>query len=151
MFSRRFAGYWLPPIIWMALIFTASTDIGSSQNTSRIIAPLLRWLIPGVSETTVHRVTVFVRKGAHTSEYAILALLFWRARQSRHLPAPPRWSWSEFAICLFWVALYASSDELHQLFVSSRMASIVDVGIDTFGGTLGLLGLWACGRVSKKW
>jgi VanZ family protein len=38
-------------------------------------------------------------------------------------------------------AVYAGSDELHQLFVSSRQASVVDVMIDTCGASAGLLAL----------
>jgi VanZ family protein len=36
------------------------------------------------------------------------------------------------------IVLYASSDEFHQSFVATRTASIIDVGIDTLGGTLAI-------------
>ena len=38
-------------------------------------------------------------------------------------------------------ALYAVSDELHQMFVAGRMGSPLDVGIDTVGVACGVL-LW---------
>jgi VanZ family protein len=34
------------------------------------------------------------------------------------------------------IVLYAVSDEFHQSFVSSRSASLIDVGIDSTGGIL---------------
>ena len=40
------------------------------------------------------------------------------------------------AICL--AAIYASSDEWHQSFVPGRHCSLVDVGIDTLGGSIGV-------------
>src|SRR5690349_15241729 len=76
---RRHLLAWLPVVLWLALIFTFSTDAGSSKRTSRIIGPLLRWLHPGVSEETINTVQTVVRKGAHLTEYAILAALIWRA------------------------------------------------------------------------
>ena len=65
----------------MGLIFAGSTDILSSQHTSRIIGPLLRWLNPNVSDQTIRAVQAVVRKGSHVAEYSVLALLLWRARR----------------------------------------------------------------------
>jgi VanZ family protein len=143
---RRFFTHWLPVGIWMAVIFSASTDVGSSQHTSRFIRPILRWLYPQVSDATIERVQFVVRKGGHMTEYAILALLLWRARRPpTREHAPPRpWAGAGFA----WIvaALYACSDELHQLFVASRQASVEDVLLDATGAALGLA---VCGCVAR--
>jgi VanZ family protein len=69
-----------------------------------------------------------LRKGAHMTEYAILAALLVRAL-GRELPA--------FALGV----AYAASDELHQHFVRGRHASPVDVAIDAVGLLIGLA-LW---------
>ena len=61
------------------------------------------------------------------------------------------WRWSEFGIAVLVVTLYGASDEFHQMFVKSRMASGWDVLIDACGGSLGLLLLWCHGRLRKKW
>src|SRR5207253_1241291 len=74
-----FLRYWLPIIIWLALIFIGSTDLMSAEHTSRIIGPLLHWLFPTISPSTVLRVQFLMRKFAHVSEYAILAVLLYRA------------------------------------------------------------------------
>jgi len=65
----------------MAAIFTASTDLGSTQHTSRIIGPFLRFFWPAVPDQVVNDVQTVARKIGHMSGYAGLAILVWRARQ----------------------------------------------------------------------
>jgi VanZ family protein len=67
-----------------------------------------------------------LRKGAHLTEYAILAMLLFRAL-GRVVPT--------LAIGI----LYAATDELHQAFVHGRHASPFDVAFDACGLALGLL------------
>jgi len=90
-----------------------------------------------------------VRKCAHVTEYAILALLCWVALLRR--AAPGKWDWARARNALLIVATYASTDEFHQLFVPSRQASVIDVLIDTCGGAFGLLFVWIVGRWRKLW
>jgi hypothetical protein len=134
----------------MALIFSASADTKSVQR-SRIIAPILRWLFPHISEETISLIVLAVRKCAHLAEYAILALLFWRALRKSSPSAPRPWSWTQAGWAVFFVTLYAASDEFHQSFVPSREASVRDVLIDTIGAMLGLLLLWTIGCWRKWW
>jgi VanZ family protein len=135
----------------MALIFGFSTGAGSSQHTSRIIGPVLRWLIPGIADTTVDRVQFVVRKGGHLSEYAALAWLLWRARRQPVKDDSRPWRWSEGAFALVVAVLFAASDEVHQSFVPSREARFGDVCIDAAGAALGLLALHAQGRWRRRW
>ena len=51
-----FAKYWLPVCAMMVAIFIASTELGSSHRTSRIIGPLLRWLKPDIADETVAKI-----------------------------------------------------------------------------------------------
>ena len=148
--ARSFLKYWLPAILWMLVIFCASTDVGSLRQTSRIIGPLLHWLFPQMPEPTVGLIVLYVRKCAHLTEYAILALLFWRALRKPVKNDPRPWSWAEAGKSVLLVALYASSDEFHQLFVPSRQASVWDVMIDTTGGILGMLALAAVLKWRKR-
>ena len=144
--------YWLPVVGWMALIFSASSDTMSFQHSSRIIAPILRFLFPHISEALVNSIVFYIRKCAHLTEYAVLALLYWRALRAQSASYVPRvWNWRHARLTLLFVALYAASDEFHQSFVPSRQASVVDVLIDTAGGTVGILVLWGIGRWRKRW
>ncbi len=147
----KFLGRWLPVLVWMCVIFSASGDQMSFSRSSRIIGPLVRWLLPDLSDEAVHAVVVGVRKCAHLGEYALLALLFWSALRKPRAPATPPWRWSVAALALALVVAYAATDELHQVFVPSRQGSPWDVLLDTLGGAVGLLLLWATGRLRKRW
>ena len=151
--SRAFHGFriWLPVLIWAALIFYASTDLMSAPHTSRIICPLLRWLVPGIADETVGQVQFIVRKSGHMSEFAVLALLLWRARCWQRMSHAPTWNWPEARWVWLATTLYAASDEFHQSFVPSRDAAVLDVAIDAIGAALGLTGLWLIGRWRKHW
>jgi VanZ family protein len=104
---RRFS-LWAPVVLWAAVIFAFSAIPSLGTDL-------------GVWDT-------ILRKCAHMTEYAILAILLFRALGSE-LPA-----------FLFGLA-YAISDEIHQHFVSGRHASPIDVAIDAAGLLLGLLAL----------
>jgi VanZ family protein len=135
------------------VIFTASTDLGSTRHTSRLIGPFLRWFKPDVSAETIHAVQVMVRKTGHVTEYAILAVLFWIARRvaGGTRPLLQNWNWREAWLIVLGCALYAITDELHQSFVATRQESVVDIFIDTVGALFGLLAIRAFGRWRKRW
>jgi VanZ family protein len=148
---RVFCKYWLPVLAWMALIFTASSDSHSYEHSSRILAPLLLWLFPHISAETVGQLVFIARKGAHLAEYSVFALLLWRALRKPVKNVSRPWNWRETGLALLFVALYAASDEFHQIFVPTRTAHVTDVFIDTAGGAAGLLALWLIGRWRKHW
>ena len=137
---KAFLRYWLPIIIWLTLIFVGSTDLMSAEHTSRIIGPLLHWLFPTISPFTVLRLQLFVRKLAHVSEYAVLAVLLYRAFV--HTALKGRRALSAGLVLLF-CAAYAATDEFHQAFVPSRTASLRDVMIDICGAMLAVILYWS--------
>jgi VanZ family protein len=140
--SNNLASSWLPVVLCLGLIFGASTDLMSSGRTSRFIGPVLRWFHPGINEQAVRQVQLGVRKGAHVAEYAVLALLLYRAvRRTRQVP-PERWCGRCAGWALGIALLYAVSDEWHQSFVPSRDGTLHDVIIDGTGASLGLLLLY---------
>jgi len=139
-YLKAFLRYWLPIIIWLALIFIGSTDLMSAEHTSRIIGPFLHWLFPTISPITVLRVQFFMRKLAHVSEYAILAVLLYRAFV--HTALKGRRALSASLVLLF-CAAYAATDEFHQSFVPSRTASLRDVMIDICGAMLAVILYWS--------
>jgi hypothetical protein len=65
--------------LWLGVIFVGSTNVMSTEHTSRFIAPFLRWLNPDISIEVIAQIQFVVRKAAYVGEYAILAILFWRA------------------------------------------------------------------------
>lgn len=137
--TRSFALYWLPVVVWMVVIFSASSDSGSIKHTSRFLGPFFRWLFPKVSDHAIGEMVFAVRKCAHLTEYAILAALVWRARRKPRRNDPRPWLWREAGFALVFTALYAATDEIHQTFVPSRQASVWDVLLDSLGAVCGLL------------
>jgi VanZ family protein len=131
---------WLLVVVWMAVIFTASGDGQSYQHSSRIIAPLVKFLFPQISPATLDGIVLVCRKCAHLTEYAILAFLLWWA--VRKPSGRNSWSWRDARLAGLLVALYAASDELHQTFVPSRDGCVRDVAIDTSGAILGIGAIW---------
>lgn len=147
---RVFARYWLPVVAWMALIFSASGDNNSAQRSSRIIEPFIRWLIPDIHPDSLWAIVLVVRKCAHLTEYAVLALLVWRSLRTLSAQSSG-WSWRVARHAWFVVVAYAITDEVHQMFVPNRQGSPWDVMLDSIGGAAGLLALWALGRWRKWW
>jgi VanZ family protein len=134
-----------PLVLWMCLIFFASTGELSASNTSLIVRPLLLWLFPDISEARIDLAHFLVRKAAHFTEYAILALLAARALSgSFHDALRRRW----FYVSLLLIIIYALTDEFHQSFVPSRTASIYDSLVDIAGGLTALV--WFARRRRKK-
>jgi VanZ family protein len=149
--TRSFLKYWLVPLGWMSMIFLASNDSKSYTHSSRLVEPLLHWLFPHMSQAHVEAIHHVIRKCAHLTEYAVLAILLWRAvRKPTRRDSRP-WSWREALIAVLMVFLYASTDEFHQRFVPTRTPMVSDVFIDTSGAIVGMILLWAIGRKFAWW
>ena len=148
---RAFLKYWLPPIAWMLLIFTGSSDARSYQHSSLLVEPFLHWLFPHMTQAHVEEIHHLLRKCAHLTEYAVLVLLFWHAVRRPVKNDTRPWRWREAGVALFLVFLYSASDEFHQRFVPTRTPLVSDTLIDTCGGAAGLFALWIFGRLRKRW
>lgn len=129
-------------LLWMAVIFGFSAqDGGQSGGLSRRAAY-------GIAEMGNHlfrleqseqelqeqaaSMQFVIRKGAHMSEYALLAALVLMhllcyERKPRHLLL------AAWFVCV----VFAATDECHQLFVPGRAGRLMDVGIDAGGSFLG--------------
>jgi VanZ family protein len=126
---------WGPVGLWVALIFGLSSDNFSASATSGMLDPLLRWLLPGLSDASIRTLHGMVRKCAHVSVYAGLALLVLRALRARYAAPLLRAG----ALSLAFVIAVASLDETHQGFSIHRTGSLLDVGLDLLGGGLALV------------
>ena len=125
-----------PLIIWMGVIFFASSEHFSASGTSRFIRPLFVWLFPDISEAQLVWVHFLIRKSAHFFEYLVLGLLAARAFSS----SSRTWlqgSWKATTIAL--IVVYAFLDEFRQSLVPSRSGSVWDSMIDIVGGLSALV------------
>ncbi|HEY6401407.1 MAG TPA: VanZ family protein [Blastocatellia bacterium] len=131
--------YWAPPIIWMSAIFFFSTDLFSGGNTGSLLWKVVAFIYPGVTRELFGTIHFFIRKAAHFTVYAVLALLLFRAFRSG---AGARWRWSWALFSLLIAFSYATLDEYHQTFTRHREGSIYDSLIDTSGALVALVLLW---------
>ncbi|HKD64831.1 MAG TPA: VanZ family protein [Candidatus Acidoferrales bacterium] len=126
----RWLKYWWPAILWAVVISTFSTGTFTSENTSRVIIPMLRWLLPHAGPETLSLIHYVIRKSGHFIEYFVLGLLLIHALRAGKRDFSLRWALMAVLI----VAGYASLDEFHQRFVPGRGAAVSDVLLDTTGG-----------------
>ena len=120
--NERSLKKWVPVLLWAIVMFGLSTSYFSSDNTSRFIDPILRFLMPGAPAATIALGHGFVRKAAHLTNYAIL---FWLLVSGPMRERPYR----ALGLCV----LYAFLDEGHQIFVPDRTPSLYDVALDSTG------------------
>ena len=149
--TRSFIKYWLLPLAWMSLIFVGSSDSQSAVHSSRFVGPLLQWLFPHMSEAHKDLIHHLIRKCGHLSEYAVLAIVLWRAVRKPIRRDPRPWNWREARIAVGIVFLYAATDEFHQIFVPTRTALVSDVFIDTSGAIAGMIFLWLLEKIFRWW
>lgn len=131
---------WAAVIAWMIVIFlfSAQTDRQSGSLSGGIVRWFVELLYGGFEKFSPQKQTrilelwhLLIRKGAHFTEYAILALLVANGLQ---VCGKLRW-YLPVAIS----AVYALSDEIHQSFVPGRACRLLDVGIDTCGALFGMV------------
>jgi hypothetical protein len=130
--------YWIPAVIAAAIISTFSTHYFTSDETGRVIVPILRWFLPHASSTLIRHLHFGIRKLAHVVEFGVFSITVFRALRG------PRAGWRlNWALLTFLVAVsYAVLDEFHQTYVPLRHASAKDIAIDGFGAMLAQLVVW---------
>jgi len=127
---------WAAVVLWMALIFYLSSQPAdkSNQLSSGITETIIRAvgkIIPG-AETAAGKINHIIRKNAHFTAYLILGMLSVNALRQNGAGRYRAFAWA-MVIC----ALYAASDEIHQLFVPGRAGMVTDVMIDSAGAFTG--------------
>lgn len=136
---RVWLSAYAPVLLWIGLIFFLSSPQGASPETSRFVRPLIEFFFPNASAEVFEIAHSIVRKAAHLTEYAILAILAFRAaRSSTWLMARRRYLLLPFLL----VAAVAGLDEFNQSFEPSRTGTAWDSLLDSFGGATALLICW---------
>lgn len=122
-------------LAWMCLIFCLSAQSASdSSKTSGVLVETFAKLLGIIRGTERYSIlTTVIRKLAHLSEFAVLGAL---CRLSLlHFGLSKRVG---FLLAIGISALYAVTDEIHQLFVVGRACRFTDVCIDSLGALLGI-------------
>jgi VanZ family protein len=123
---------WLAVIACIGLVLWLGSEAFSASSTSRFLRPLLMFLFPDLNSAEIWRLQVWIRKIAHAAEYALLALLAFRAL------------WLSFdtflarlaAGALLLALAVATVDEVRQRFLDLRTGALTDVALDAAGALL---------------
>ena len=93
-----------------------------------MVIDVLQVLLPHASRADARsRCTISSASARISPNYFVFGLLLFRA-----IRMPEKgWAWRWAFLAVLIAALYASSDEIHQIFVPSRGASIWDALLDT--------------------
>lgn len=130
-------------LAFMIFIFSMSAENGpkSSSLSGKVCRKIGEIFVPGFKNESaaaqaafIESITFVVRKAAHMTEYAILAILWCTTLGAFGMRGRKR------VLIAFLIAFgYACTDEFHQSFVPGRGPSPVDVMIDSTGAVIGLL------------
>ncbi len=120
---------WGPVLAAMIVMFIASAQ---PKHTPTVEPPAIYFsgimpVFPGVWD-------VLVKKSGHLIAYGVLALLNTRAMLLWQQPIR-----RTILLAITFTVSYAVLDELHQLFVPGRHASLMDIAIDLSGAVLFVL------------
>lgn len=141
-------------ILWMGIIFYCSSFPAeeSSEMSGAVDRVICRIFIlhyddmtPEEQEEAALELDHFVRKCAHATEYMILGFLisgtFYSEKRAKKV----------YYLFYFIIGvLYASSDEIHQLFIEGRAGRVTDVLIDSFGVIMGCLFFYILSNIVVK-
>jgi VanZ family protein len=128
-------------LIWLGIIALESTNLGSSDNTGRILYPIFHFLT-GVDFAHFMAWNHHLRKSGHIVGYFILSLLLFRAWRATLPFAGSRWSIQWAQVSFFMTALVAGLDEWHQSFLPSRTGRWQDVILDSTAALAAQILIW---------
>jgi VanZ family protein len=120
---------WIAAGLWIVLIAIESTSYLSSDNTSRILYPILHFLF-GIDPLHFAILHHYIRKSGHFVGYFMLSFLLFRAWRAT-LPSTSLWALRWAGIAFLMSAFVASMDEWHQTFIPSRTGLVSDVFLDS--------------------
>jgi VanZ family protein len=135
---------WIAAILWLIVIAIESTALLSSNNTGRILYPILHYLF-GLDWDHFEDWHFLIRKGGHVVGYGILSILLFRAwRATWPAMSDVKWTLRWATVAILGTAFVASLDEWHQSFIPTRTGRWQDVVLDTCAGVAAqfLIFLW---------
>lgn len=116
-------------LLWMILIFTMSSfDATESANQSNFIVNIITNIF---KIENIELLSFIIRKLAHFTEYLILGFLTINMLNKNDIS-------KKYLISILICIIYATSDEIHQIFVPGRACQIRDILIDSIGSITGV-------------
>ena len=118
-------------LLWMVIIFIMSSfDATESANQSSFIVNIINDIL---KIENVQLLSFIIRKLAHYMEYLILGVLMINMFSEFDIKIN-----TKYIIAIIICIIYASSDEIHQIFIAGRCFAIRDILIDSMGAISGI-------------
>jgi VanZ family protein len=115
----------LAPLAWTALIAWFSSAAWEATTTRSAFLPWIQALLPLASPETWEALHLLIRKGAHLTEYGVLAALW-------------AWTTGRWRSPVALAVLTAFLDEAHQATTLEREGSVADLLLDASGAAAAL-------------
>ena len=116
-------------LLWMFLIFLMSSfDATESANQSNFIVNIITNIF---KIENIEVLSFIIRKLAHFTEYLILGFLTINMLNKNDIS-------KKYLISILICLIYATSDEIHQIFAPGRACQIKDILIDSIGSITGI-------------
>lgn len=115
-------------ILWMFVIYLMSSYNGNDSSEQSGV--IVKFIANILNINNLKMLSLIIRKLAHFTEYLILGLLVVNLIKDYY----NKYLFISIIICI----IYATSDELHQLFVPGRSYQLLDILIDTLGSVSGI-------------
>ena len=141
---RRFLSTWAPLLAWAGIVWQLGGDSFSATQTSRVLSPLIDWVLPGLRPEDRQFLVWLIRLSAHPTVYAVQALLTWRAIRTQ---------WPTLArgplagIVLAAGCALAGADEIRQAASTVRQGSAAGFNLDLLGTLVVIAGL----ATAERW
>ncbi len=132
---------WIAAILWLVIIVAESTNLASAENTSRILYPLLHFLL-GLDPVHFPLWHFLIRKTGHFIGYFTLSWLLFRAWRDTFPLSGRNWSIEWARISFFMAALVACLDEWHQTYLPGRTGRLHDIALDSTAALIAQIALY---------
>lgn len=119
----------IPVIIWALAIFIMSSfNAEESANQSNFIVNIIASIF---KINNISLLSLIIRKLAHFTEYLILGVLVINMFTKNNVR-------KSYILSILLCIIYATSDEIHQIFTPGRACQIKDILIDSIGSITGI-------------
>ena len=106
----------------------SSFDATESANQSNFIVKIINNIF---KIENIELLSFIIRKLAHFTEYLILGFLTINMLNKNDIS-------KKYLLSILICIIYATSDEIHQLFVPGRACQLIDILIDSIGSIIGI-------------
>ncbi len=123
---------WLLVVLWAAVIFFMSAKTGSDLISGDDFVSRVRLWLDSIQKSVFGPEVDIISSIAHFLEFTVLGILVYVALISSGIKK--RVAVIAILIC----AIYAATDEFHQIFVPGRQCDPIDWIVDVAGSSLGV-------------